>query len=111
MKKAKVLYVLEKNYHEFINLNTMNENTNNMRGGNSFNTSSFHIPSHTELMKLLSKHLNIQYNEVFNGITVEQALVAKANIYTVQKGAFYRRDKSTNYTYFQLYFNLGERSQ
>ncbi|ETO12507.1 hypothetical protein RFI_24868 [Reticulomyxa filosa] len=64
-----------------------------------------------KLMKILSKQLKVEYNEVFYGIAVEQALVAKANIHTIQSGAFYRRDESTNQTYFQLYLNSTERIQ
>ncbi|ETO17843.1 NTPase [Reticulomyxa filosa] len=102
------------NYNEAINNKSSTyENANSVKGGNSSNTylsSSSNLPTHSELMKLLSKQLKVPYDEVYNGIAVEQALVAKANIYAIQKGAFYRRDESTNQTYFQLYLSLSERS-
>ncbi|ETO11494.1 hypothetical protein RFI_25882 [Reticulomyxa filosa] len=88
------------------------EDTNKVKGDNKSNTlneSSPQILSHSELMKLLSKQLKVPYEEVYNGIAVEQALVAKANIRTIQKEAFYRCDTSTNYTYFQLCLNSTER--
>ncbi|ETO00644.1 hypothetical protein RFI_36795 [Reticulomyxa filosa] len=62
-------------------------------------------------MKILSKQLKVKYDDVYNGIAVEQALVAKANIHTIQNGAFYCRDQSTNQNYFQLYLNSTERNQ
>ncbi|ETO02474.1 hypothetical protein RFI_34957 [Reticulomyxa filosa] len=68
---------------------------------NTLNKHLSKISSHTELIKILSK-LNVEYNEVYNGIVVEQALVAKANIHSVQNEAFYRRDASNNKNYFQL---------
>ncbi|ETO07080.1 hypothetical protein RFI_30311, partial [Reticulomyxa filosa] len=94
-----------------------NENIKNgVKGGNKSNASkkcslSFvEIPSHSELMKILSKQLKVKYDDVYNGIAVEQAIVAKANIHTIQNGAFYRRDESTDQTYFQLYLNSTERN-
>ncbi|ETO10263.1 hypothetical protein RFI_27115 [Reticulomyxa filosa] len=89
--------------------------TKEVKNGNKSNTlheplSSPLIPSHSELMKLLSKRLKFPYEEVYNGIVVEQVLVAKASIYTIQKGAFYRRDAATNHTYFQLCLNSKERT-
>ncbi|ETO06705.1 hypothetical protein RFI_30687 [Reticulomyxa filosa] len=51
------------------------------------------------------------YKTVINEEKMEQALVAKVNIHTIQNGAFYHRDESTNQTYFQLYLTLTERNQ
>ncbi|ETO34332.1 hypothetical protein RFI_02762, partial [Reticulomyxa filosa] len=67
--------------------------------------------NHAELMKVLSKQLNIDFDEIYNRIVVKQALVAKAKINAIQNRAFYRRDESTNQTYFQLYLNSTERIQ
>ncbi|ETO11587.1 hypothetical protein RFI_25789, partial [Reticulomyxa filosa] len=100
------------NYNMVINEDTMSGNTNKVKGdskSNALNESSTQTPSHSKLMELLSKQLKVPYEEVCNGIAVEQALVAKANIHTIQTGAFYRRDASTNQIYFQLYLNSTER--
>ncbi|ETN98952.1 hypothetical protein RFI_38535 [Reticulomyxa filosa] len=91
------------------NENIVSVSANKVKGGNTLNKPLLKIPSHTELMKILSKQLNVEYNEVYNGIAVEQAIVAKANIYSIQNGAFYRRDESTDQNYFQLSFNSTER--
>ncbi|ETN97648.1 hypothetical protein RFI_39881 [Reticulomyxa filosa] len=70
-----------------------------------------HNLSHVELMKVLSKQLNVEFDEVYNRMVVKQALVAKAKIYAIQNGVFCRRDESTNQAYFQLYLNSTERVQ
>ncbi|ETO29856.1 hypothetical protein RFI_07265 [Reticulomyxa filosa] len=94
--------------------NMVNEPLNKVMGKKSSNVSSssplVDIPSHVELMKLLSKQLKVPHDEVLNGIAVEQSLVSKAKIDKIQKGAYFRRDALTNHTYFQLCLNLSERS-
>ncbi|ETO08425.1 hypothetical protein RFI_28962, partial [Reticulomyxa filosa] len=64
----------------------------------------------SESMKVLSKQLKAEFDEVYNGIAVKQALVAKANISTTQSRASYWRDESSQ-TYFRLYLNSTERDQ
>ncbi|ETO02126.1 hypothetical protein RFI_35311, partial [Reticulomyxa filosa] len=64
----------------------------------------------SELMKILSKQLKAEFDEVYNGIAFKQALVAKANISTSQSRASCCRDES-NQIYFRLYLNSAERVQ
>ncbi|ETN97774.1 hypothetical protein RFI_39752, partial [Reticulomyxa filosa] len=64
----------------------------------------------SELMKVLSKQLKAEFDELYNGIAVKQALVAKANISTSQSRASCCRDES-NQIYFRLYLNSAERVQ
>ncbi|ETO34685.1 hypothetical protein RFI_02405, partial [Reticulomyxa filosa] len=105
----------KRNYNKAIN--EEKSDNENIKGGNESNASnecllsSVEIPSHSELMKILSNQLKVKYDDVYSGIAVEQALVAKVNVHTIQNGAFYRRDESTNQTYFQLYLNSTERNQ
>ncbi|ETN97114.1 hypothetical protein RFI_40417, partial [Reticulomyxa filosa] len=97
------------NKEQKYNEDTMRRSTNKVKGDNkstALNELSPQIPSHSELMKLLSKQLKVPYGEVYNGIAVEQALVAKANIHTIQTGAFYRRDASTNQTYESIFYRF-----
>ncbi|ETN97654.1 hypothetical protein RFI_39875, partial [Reticulomyxa filosa] len=99
------------NKEQKYNEDTMCGSTNKVKGdnkSNALNESSPQNPSHSELMKLLSKQLKVPYEEVYNEISVEQALVAKAHIHTIQTGAFYRRGASTNQTYFQFCLNSTE---
>ncbi|ETO31783.1 hypothetical protein RFI_05336, partial [Reticulomyxa filosa] len=99
----------EKNNNE----NIMNENVNKVKGGNTLNVlnATTQINNHHQL-KIPSKQLKIiEYEEMYNGIAIMQALVAKANINAIQNESFYSRDESTNQIYFELYLNLTERAQ
>ncbi|ETO01900.1 hypothetical protein RFI_35539, partial [Reticulomyxa filosa] len=96
----------KRNYNTIFKENIMNGNKSNECVPLPIETLS-----HAELMKVLSKQLNIEFDEIYNRTVVKQALVAKAKIYAIQNGAFYRRDESTNQAYFQLYLNSTERIQ
>ncbi|ETO35102.1 hypothetical protein RFI_01972, partial [Reticulomyxa filosa] len=45
------------------NENIVSVSANKVKGGNTLNKPLSKIPSHTELMKILSKQLNVEYNE------------------------------------------------
>ncbi|ETO01775.1 hypothetical protein RFI_35663, partial [Reticulomyxa filosa] len=61
----------------------------------------------TSAIKILSKQLKVKY-DVCNGIAMEQTLVAKANIHTIQNGAFYRRDQSIKPIFNYILIRLNE---
>ncbi|ETO34309.1 hypothetical protein RFI_02785 [Reticulomyxa filosa] len=87
------------------------ENTMKSEKSNEYVPSPSETLSHTELMKVLSKQWKVRFDEMYNGMALKQALVAKANIRTIQNEAFYHHNESTNQTYFQLYLNSTERIQ
>ncbi|ETN97855.1 hypothetical protein RFI_39671 [Reticulomyxa filosa] len=88
-----------------------NENKKNgVKGGNESNASnkrslsSVEIPSHSEVMKILSKQLKVKYDDW-------KSSCCKSKHSYNSKWAFFRRDESTNQAYFQLYLNSTERNQ
>ncbi|ETO36849.1 hypothetical protein RFI_00212 [Reticulomyxa filosa] len=66
---------------------------------------------HSKLMKLLSKQLKGSYEEINNGIAVEQALLQKQISILFKQEHFIIHDASTNHIYFQLCLNSTERDQ
>ena len=75
---------------------TITTNSNKLGDELSAKLGEFKKEAHHKVMQELANQLSVEYNEVFNGTAVEQKLVGRAGINTVQDHSFFRME--ANYT-------------